>query len=664
MKEMKTFKFVYLAVLVSLFHITPAHAIKISEYREFLMRLGFEDYSSQIKANRKKGTGIGTASESVLKFNQGRFEVVNYSRELSLLIMDSLDDSNLSKIIDLDAKLLNLIPFEPPSKFPAEVLAKHGKELEDAKTKYMVEVTKQYISEHGELVLSDILDAMYGAEKLKEIAKNKDAELLKTIKRIQSLVRKIVTFTYLDAEMGHTHFLSRALTANLYRYAQLEKQPKMIDQIQAAAKKQGHVIENYIGDTLHLKNNEGKVQQLTLQNGDFIMERSQGREAGDITFAARPGLKNQWRASQLKLLGQVWGEILPLEYELESTQLTATEFMRMRLSEKEFATRGFSHVGLANVLEDEETGIKMLWAIDNYPNAIEGGIRLSGILEQFAPPGPNLKFGMARYDSKKFWKFAQKQMKEQGYTKVVWSGEKEFIGKDGVSVPQKPPVPDNWESSITEDEYKKLHTVPEKDAAEWHKKINHLMTEYIRHKMLTEDGIGFAYGFSNYKGRTYCSQTVLMAALQSTGLELQPIKDRWNLIAKAMKKLGVEAAADIRTDLRIIAPAGFTWQPIVSHRATVTYPMMTYAERMRGGLTPRILENNRDTTALLRQIVKDIDPNSVDSKVYEKSLTEAIGIAMQGEATKANKRNSTSVPSGTSAIQGFIDRCARLLRHE
>lgn len=273
-----------------------------------------------------------------------------------------------------------------------------------------------------------------------------------------------------------------------------------------------------------------------------------------------------------------------------------------------------------------------------------------------------MRFGMARYDSVKFWEFAQKQVKEHGYSEKAWAGEREFIDENGETVKQAIPTPEWWPTLISKEEFTSLHRMPKRKAHEWHRIVARKMTDHIRYRMLTEDGVGFAYGFSNYRGRSYCSLTVMLAALQSTGLELQPHKDRWNLIAKALKAVGAEAAADIRTDLRIIAPAGFMWQPIVSVNETVDYPDMTYQERMRAGLSPRILEDNPKTTQILVQMMKELDPNSERMAAYESALGETIQVAMQGEVTKAGKRESTRVSSGSSSSQGFIDRCANLVR--
>lgn len=289
---MKTLKTILL-VLMSLASVSACWAGDAKEYRQFLMRLGFEDYSTMIRRNRERDAGIGTASESVLKFNQVRYQVFNYARELSILLIMKLHETSdpvarenlLEKMIALDAKLLNLVPFEPPTTFPDEVLAKKGEALEEAKVTYLIGITKQYIVDHTKVVLSDIFETLYGDEKLKVAAENKDPIVKRELSRIQELVQRIVEFTYLDVELGHTKFLARALTANLHKYAHDTDHKDLVKKLRKAAKNQGHIIENYIGDTLHMENKKGDIQEVKLKNGDFIMERSVGKEAGDSEYA-------------------------------------------------------------------------------------------------------------------------------------------------------------------------------------------------------------------------------------------------------------------------------------------------------------------------------------------------------------------------------------------
>ncbi|MBI2606075.1 MAG: hypothetical protein HYW49_08350 [Deltaproteobacteria bacterium] len=649
----------------------PNYRALQKDYRQFLMRLGFEDYSNMVRENRKRNTGAGAASEYVLKFNQGRYGIVNFSRELAILLALKLEQAEgaeaaalKEKLARLTARLFSLRPMEPPTKFPDSVLSVKASELEEAKIQYLVDVTKQNIREHTDTVLSDLYETLYGEEALKTTlateGPTKEA-LLKELHRIRGLVERIVEFTYLDSELGQTRYLGRALATSLIRHARLRGDAEFEKTLKAAVKREGLRLENFVGDTLSFTDKDGRTHRLKIENGDFLNERSIGPEAGEITWGARPGLSNTLRAARMRLLGNIWGLILPKE-DFESAQLGAVDYARMRLSEKRFATKGFSHVGMANVLEDAETGIKMTWALDNYPNAMEGGIRISGILEQFAPAGEYMRLGVSRYDPKKFWDFAQSQIKEHGHQEIAWIGEKEFLDEDGETIETARSEPDPWKTTISKEEFERLHSAPRSQAAEWYREVMRRTTDHIRHKMLAEDGVGFAYGFSNYKGRLYCSLTVLMASLQATGLELQPVQDRWNIIMRVMKLFNAGPVKDMNLDVRIIAPSGFLWQPLVDKKYFVEYPYMTPYERARAIMSPQILAMNPKMTRLLSKLVEAAGIDETRIAVYEDELMEKIEASLQGEITKRQKSAATSQHAGAPSTSGYVSACSRLLK--
>ena len=89
-----------------------------------------------------------------------------------------------------------------------------------------------------------------------------------------------------------------------------------------------------------------------------------------------------------------------------------------RLANRRYLHNGYSHAGMAEL--DKSDGVTLAWALDNYPNAGEGGIRKIGITEEFAQHGPFVKLGVAHLDAEKVWDAFHTQAAKTGYRDDVY----------------------------------------------------------------------------------------------------------------------------------------------------------------------------------------------------------------------------------------------------
>src|SRR6185437_15188186 len=101
-----------------------------NDYAAFLERLGFEDFSTEIRntikaaKDRHQSAGIGAVSEAVLSHSAERAEILNVSRRLAVEVAAGLESGPSDRedaerrAVSLAAKLLTLKPIEVPACLP------------------------------------------------------------------------------------------------------------------------------------------------------------------------------------------------------------------------------------------------------------------------------------------------------------------------------------------------------------------------------------------------------------------------------------------------------------------------------------------------------------------------------------------------------------------
>jgi hypothetical protein len=264
---------------------------------------------------------------------------------------------------------------------------------------------------------------------------------------------------------------------------------------------------------------------------------------------------------------------------------TLTRIRRV-LGSTPFATRGYSHVGMANVLKDPATGISTIWALDNYPHdngKAGGGIRVVGVAEQFAQPGPFVRLGVKNFDPKAVLRQAQRQK----YKENIWETydvRPEGFGEDRRPLPNAEKTNSAWKTMVTKKEFEKIRKIPARNAKSWFENTMRKVTDHLSGDMLTRQGIGFPDSYCNIMGWAFCSQTVHMAIAQATGMEIQPVPDRWDILVRVLDLFHSSATAplgvsDPRT--RTIAPGGLVWGTPEGRFTQVTYPNMDPLDRAK-----------------------------------------------------------------------------------
>ena len=369
-------------------------------------------------------------------------------------------------------------------------------------------------------------------------------------------------------------------------------------------------VRNFVGSTYHIKNASGDFVAIDVENGDNLSERSTSRwsdQASGITAGARPHWRNFVYTFTRQLRGPLLGAFVALD-DIGKTEDGYNWFERLRqaVATNPQVTRGISHTGTAMVEKDKETGLEMVWILDNYPNEDKGGIRIVGY-HAFAENGPYIRFSRSRIDAKKFYQYVKSEIAKKGYSETGWTtnrlpdyeaGEVEdprIHGKDkGVA----------YKVLISREEFERLHDLKTYRGSHkrWFAAFNRRMTKRIV-EMGIRDGVGFDYGFLGKEFTAYCSSTPVIAALQTSGIDLQQHHDKYHMLVRFLNLLFPKGKRPkflapildgIDFEKRIIAPPGLLVQPYVTEHKAITYPQLSVMGAIRAVTKPMSEPLNRE----------------------------------------------------------------------
>ncbi|MBI5624585.1 MAG: hypothetical protein HY924_12470 [Elusimicrobia bacterium] len=630
------------------------------DYDGFLGRVGFRDYPSAISAGLAK-PGLTETQRKVLEFNAKRYRVMNAARSLASDVMAGLAEQgfspeSLETATELTARLLSLQPLDPPSSLPAEIARKDKEGIRA----WLISVTVQKLSAQLGQVVSDIAKAAVpqalleqGLKDLSEGRKDATAgrEVSRRVAAIKDAAEVLLVAAYTDAEAGQTRYAGRALAAALVRHSRLEGRPEVEQGLRAKVAERGQHLENFIGNTLVLPDlsSPGGLKRIEVRTGDFLGERSGGREAAEITFGVRPQLRLWWKAFRQGLLGHplgLWanpkgGPGLKDGQPVRNRLRQLLWGFKHWLAERSFLRNGYSHVGMATV--EESDGVALAWALDNYPNSGEGGIRKIGIAEEFAQHGPFIKFGAARLDADKVWDAFHAQAAERGYMSEVY--------KSGS---------DPWPSLLSPEEYQGLLSIPRKDSARLLAELSRRAAAAVE-ELMTRLGTGFAYGFVNEIWRAYCSSTVMLGWRMGAQFEVQEAYDHFHPLVLLMKKLGLPGAKDQRTDGRIIWPGSLFIDPKVASHQAADYTRYRELGKVTNPYTvPAYVEMDPALTAqimiLARLSGRDIAP---DKDVISAAIVTHLDNRGQKGRAKAGYSSGAAPVTGYSAgLDGLLEEAS------
>ncbi len=627
------------------------------DYTLFLADLGFRDYPAAI-AGTLEQSGLTDLQKKVLQLNARRYRTIPAARDLAAEIMAGLSEQGysaeaMSIATELAARLLSLQPLDPPSSLPAEVASGN----QDAIRDWLIAVTIQKLSGQLIQVVSDVAKAAVppqlrsaGLAALDQGNKGAPAalDLTARLERLKALAETGLVVSYTDATIGQTRYAGRALAASLVRFSRNSGRPEIAKELREKLARRGLHLENFIGDTVILPDRDSsRPVRIKLHTGDFIGERSAGREASEIGFSVRPQPKLWLKAYRAKLLGPLlglWAEPKkePVMIPGQPVRNRLKQILRAFkawLSKQPILQHGYSHLGMAVV--EESDGLSMVWAMDNYPNAEEGGIRKIGIAENFALPGEFMRFGAGHYNAQRVWDDFHAQHQSAGYQNAIYRSGKDL-----------------WTPNISRADYAALLAIPRREAGKLAAEVARRAATTIE-EMLWRFGMGFAYDFVNEMWRGYCSSTVMLAYHMGAEFEIQDRPDHWNPLILLLKKLGMPGTEIINPKERIIWPSAIFIDPKIESYASVDYPSFGEAGKLAAPLTmPAYVGMDPGLTASLQHLVQLSGAGSLTPD--EDLVTEAIRQHLDSRADKT--RAKVGFHSGATTDSGYSAALDRLLR--
>ncbi|MBN8554586.1 MAG: hypothetical protein J0L93_04000 [Deltaproteobacteria bacterium] len=667
-----------------------------AEYDQFLRRLGYEDYSAQIRGLLDSGKVTSEKQRKSLEYNQKRYEIINHSRELAVRLMIALEkikdpkkrDLFIGRALELTARCIDLQPGNPEKEIPTEIKNLPAKQREAALKEHISHFIASKILQQTTEVTSNFIETLNGASSVESLAetlaKNQswNPELETTAKEfweIHKLVQEVVSFMWLDSTMGQTSFLGRALALSLRRYEFFHKDSKITLPLQKKLELRDLDLGNFVGTTLSIPDEFGRRQLFNVRTGDRVFERTRELEAAQITNGAIPHWGRVWFAAQRGLIGTFSAMFWP-SGEMAAAKLSPGQMLRLKASSTHYGSYGVSHIGTAWVPEDPETGIKTTWALDIYP----GGIRQVGIMDAFALPGIFMKIAFARDNPEKLWDLAHAQIEarkdhfsgrfayeKDGYWEVLWNSDVKLLQDGGSSLLVK------WPVMISREEFVKLHSIPRERAKEWYSQVMTRLTDHIRHFYLTQNGTEFSYGFSDKAGELYCASTYCVGMMQSSGVDPQLKKDQYNPVILTLAKVSrwkifknikaLEALHNLDIDQpRIVTPVGLAVADTIDKVNIVRFPTMTQEEQMASLTDPAKAPMN---TSLFQRwqgilsILANRYPKTSSEIHPDEELIELVKRAMEGNSQMQIKSAHTLLSSGSHGLgRSALGRCVRLVR--
>lgn len=541
---MRFFAFGLAFALVTLSSFAGAQsATSAADLRAYLGRLGFADHTAIIRDRHDRGLTDNEMTRRQQLRNIKSYETVNASRELAIEIFSRLesrlsDDNVRIALAEFTAKMLALHPLPPQTDYPESVMSQpEGNARSKAVTEWLDARRREQMESHARMITADIAGLVFG----KDLSSRTS-----DIERIYDHVAVIVDRMYMDTLIGDTRFFGRALAALIAR--EERRLPRgWLARLADQARGRGFFLENVLGDRWLFETSKGP-RWMPITNGSIITTRNLSAESLQISFAAVSTDKaTARRAKKLGLVGKLRSYPFFVTPSDAAKGMSAWTHLRDRIQQLNLPmSAGFSHQGYAVVKEDPETGVRMSWALDAYPQlaadssgilANTGGVRLVGI-EQLLDPSHHSKIAIGNIDATKFHAWAKESVATVGYPKngVIFDSTALELENAHPIVPQEPRR-DPWTIRISQDEYRRLHSI--RDPDRWYAEasdrfVNGLLDMLYRgvYFQWVTDGIYI-------KGGAYCSQVGFLSWLASTGVSIERLFPKGNadLYKSTLKKM-------------------------------------------------------------------------------------------------------------------------------
>lgn len=615
--------------------MVPSRAFADEKSRaDFLSRLGFNDVPSVIQKKLDQKNYITELNRRQMEANISAYQVLNASRELSILVFSELEKKspvsshpNKKFLAQFVAQMLNLKPQSPEMDYPESVLKI---ENEEARHVALVEWIREHrvvqMNQQKNKILSDLVQLIWDG-KLEGGLENR-LEVKNTIVKMDGYLKSIVETTYMDDTIGNSKFFGRAMLALVKREEVLQTSPEskaLTEMIAKNLRQQDQYIENFIGDKMIIATKAGPKEK-KIQNGTMMLTRYLAPGSLEISIAAIPGtIYGQWKARVEGLIGNPIAAPFYVGAEDAADGIDALTRLNNKISQAGLLREGYSHIVYYQVKVDPETGIKMPRVIDNYPNRVFDTtgkyVRTGGTRFSYAEQVVDLSHHSAVYFMdpipEKLKEWSQESVKEFGY-------QKEFFPSVELQLNGVTPIKNNkvvyWKSEITEEEFKKIHA--ETDAQKLSDNIWYRFTEGLE-KSVYESWI-FHWPDPYYfyiPGATYCSQLAEIVMQREVGISIEKHKSEWHSlihivasfgqVAESLKPTPLSGVGDVLnkvpasekgynlSKLPIIAPISIAVQPFMTG-GRYLFKNRTLEERFQSPYAVQsYAESNADLTAAI-----------------------------------------------------------------
>jgi hypothetical protein len=528
---------------------------KFDESIQFLERIGFYPFTNEIKESLKSPQ-LSNVSKKVLAANLVRYKIIDDAKELSSLIFATINSDSLKEkktIIKIEA----LIEYLLLNKKNIDWISK--KNESENLLKSFDNFEKDF--DHQFMRQKELLHQV-----IVEIIPSISHE---NIQHLDRLISDYLSEEVSDFDLKQSHFLGRAILANYIKLIRFEKLTTLETSLRQKLEKNKIYLDNFITSKLKYIDNNKKLITVELHKGDFANEYSNGAEAFYISIGTLPkGIKNKIAAQRNGSLGNLFiASIFPtpnreeiIRKKIETKKaLTTIDKIQLKLLDEKKKIAGYSHVGIIDVLKDEESKIEMSWVWDIYPNSGLGGIRFLSV-EGFSYSEEYGKVGFTHYSPNKFLHHAKKQIQKFGYREMVWrSSDSELDEDNNLSEIENSEY--YWPTNILREELFSFLNLNEYEAKDWFENtIAPKVIEQFRSYLSGTNALAFANGFLNTKNAAYCSEVITLAFLQATNIDPQSSEDKFSFIVRIGKKMELPDLKNINFKNRVISPSGFAWQ--------------------------------------------------------------------------------------------------------
>lgn len=539
-----------------------------NDYRSFLERMGFEDFSKQADETLKS-PDLSFEARKVLEMNKEKLDVVNASRDLSAFVMARMssqtnNDRALERLGTFVGQALNFGVTGLPDELPPEIQSiqdpkEKGVEAEKFLRAYIKNVANDALAK----LRGDVLSILYSPAEADRLDKAQDAKFKADIRAINSFLERIVANKFLHLETSQARYLGRGLALSIVRYGRLTKKPQIETRLRAIVLHHGEILNNYITDKVIIQptSETKQLQGFDLKAGDILMNYSRIAEEKltGVQFYPESIMKTVVEFFRRHIGIQTVRQLIPLQQrivmkQLRGERISLLERVTMAVVNLPIFRRGYNVVGLVDVKTDAATGLKTTWVYKNYANVSLGGIQFEDV-RNFISPGYVDRVGHMRLDAGQ----VQKLSANTRFENVIVMGTEEKRGfKTQIS------FDDRWKLLTSKDPNWMTNEVAPKAIA------------MMQKMMVGREAVGYSWGEYADRSMISSAQAVYVAFAAGAGIETRTGDDRLGLSKELKAKISSELKAG---ELRLISPNTYAWNSHLGTYKVMNLPKLSLEAR-------------------------------------------------------------------------------------